>query len=132
MGEGEFTDAIEDITENYISANFAAIEDYARAGETFVQTFERINEEMVSVIDSFSLNTTSGSFQEAADAYIETQSNIIEATTQANCYTANEQLSILEQQLEENRKEQLKGRENFTKTERADLKSEYSRVNKPN
>ena len=64
MGEGDFTDAIEDITANYISANFAAIEDYARAGETFVQTFERINEEMVSVIDSFSLNTGAGSFKQ--------------------------------------------------------------------
>ena len=56
---------------------------------------------MVSVIDSFSVNTTSGSFQSAVDSYTQAQTDAIEANSSAVISSLQTQIAAAQAEINE-------------------------------
>lgn len=91
--QGGLSGAVEEVTAEFVRANLGAISDFTRAGESYVQAFERLNNNITAVINSFSVGV-GNSIQEAARAYNERQAEVIRES-------ARQQIAEIQARIEE-------------------------------
>lgn len=96
---GDLAGGVDELTEAYVNANAAYIEDFQRVNETAVDALTRLSELLSSVEDSFDIST-SGQLTAAADSYIAEQASVIDASTAAILDSLKSQQAELKSELE--------------------------------